>query len=151
MTVTLFRTRDLARVRALVASDPRVYDAAADDGAPPASEFEPNAHPAIAYVVASDDAGDIGLYTFVPRNAATWEMHATLVFGSRAQRAAREAIVWAFSELGARRVIAEIPATNRAAIRAARRAGMREYGRDPRSFLKRGLLVDRVLLGISPE
>jgi RimJ/RimL family protein N-acetyltransferase len=64
---------------------------------------------------------------------------------------ARAAIAWMSENSPARRIVASIPATNPAAIALARRAGLEEYGRNRRSFLKRGRLVDQVLLGISPE
>lgn len=146
--ISFARTRDLALVRRAIAS-PRVYDASSDDAAPPRQEFRPNDHPGIWFVTAADDRGLIGLFTFVPLNAVLWEIHATRVFGRGAVEALAGAVDWFTAETRARRIVASIPATNRAAIRCALRAGFREYGRNPRSFLKSGELVDLVLVGIS--
>lgn len=91
----------------------------------------------------------VALFTLIPQNAACWEIHATRVFGAAAADAQRAIAPWIFSKTSCRRLVAQIPATNRAAIRAARRAGFVEYGCNPRAFLKRGELVDLVLLGVS--
>lgn len=144
------RTSDLELVRALIAA-PGSFDTATDDTSPGAAEFTPNPHPAIWYVVAADEQGTIGLYSLIPHSAVCWEIHATRVWGSRAAAAARSLPGWVFSRSSCRRIVAAIPATNTAAIRGARRAGYLEYGRNPRSFLKGGELVDQILLGISPE
>lgn len=147
------RTCDLALVRRAIADDARVYDASGDDSAAPRESWQPNEHPAIWYVVAQNvkekGSGFIGLYTLIPQNAVAWEIHATRVFGAAAADALAGIPVWMRGETGARRIVASIPATNRAAIRAARRAGFAEYGRNPRSFLKRGELIDQILLGVS--
>jgi RimJ/RimL family protein N-acetyltransferase len=143
------RTRDLALVRELIAGDARVYDAASDDSAPAREEWQPNDHPLIWYVVAREGQQLAALYTLIPQNAVSWEIHASRVFGGAAAEALGAIAPWLFSRTDCRRLVASIPATNRAAIRAARRAGFREYGRNPRAFLKRGQLVDLILLGIS--
>lgn len=145
------RTRDLALVRAAIAGDPGVYNASSDDSAPRRADWQPNDHPAIWYVIAHSDGHFIALYTFIPQNAVTAEIHTTRVFGRGAAEQLAGAVRWFGCETSVRRIVAAIPATNRAAVRCALRAGFRQHGRDPKSWLKDGRLVDRVLVGISIE
>ena len=143
------RTRDFALIRSLIASDARVYDAASDDGCPAACAFAPNRHPAIWYVLAREGGELAGMFTLIPQNACCWEIHMGRVFGAPG-RALGEIPRWAFQTIpGCRRIVASLRVTNRVAIRAAKRAGFVEYGRNPRSLLKGGQLLDQILLGVS--
>jgi hypothetical protein len=147
--ITFERTEDLVLVRALIAGDARVYDAATDDAAPERAAFAPVEHPAIWYVVASDADQLVGLYTLIPQNQVCWEIHATRTFGTATSAAARGIQRWIFDRTECRRIVASIPATNRVAIRQAKACGFVEFGRNQRSFLKNGELIDQVLLGVS--
>jgi hypothetical protein len=154
--VSIERTRDLALVRE-VFTRPAQWDAATDDAAPERATFTPNADERIIYLAVSAPTKCVafrellGIITLIPRNAVLFELHAALDLSraKTATAAARAAIAWLFEHTPARRIIGEIPATNRLAIAIAERAGMQHCGRNPRSFLKRGALVDLVQLGIS--
>jgi hypothetical protein len=102
-------------------------------------------------VVAKDAEGIIGLYTLIPENAVCWQIHATRCFGRRAIKAVRALVPWVFRVSQCRRIVAQIPAWNRLAIRHAEACGFRQYGVNPRSFSKDRLLHDQILLGVSPE
>lgn len=143
--VSVWPTRDFARIRELL-TQPAQWDAATDDSAPAAAEFRPNEDERIVYL----DAG-VGIFTLIPQNAICYEIHcgANIARIKTATAALKAAIAWMFENTRARRIIAQIPATNRLAIELARRAGLEQYGINPRSFSKRGELVDLVLLGIS--
>ena len=155
--LTFARTRDFALVREII-TQPAQWKAATDDAAPAREEWQPNPDERIYYLFVEADEM-VGIFTLLPQNAASYEIHAAFMRRSRSSRRphdttaemARAAIAWAFAHMPARRVVASIPATNRAAIRAAERAGMTRFGTNARSFLKRGELVDQVLLGISPQ
>jgi RimJ/RimL family protein N-acetyltransferase len=139
-------TRDFARIRELLAQ-PAQWDAATDDSAPAPKAFWPNEDERIIYL----EAAAFGIFTMIPQNAICYEIHvaANIAQIKTATAALEAAIAWAFENTPARRIIAQIPATNRLAIALATRAGLVEFGRNPGSFLKRGELVDVHLLGIS--
>jgi RimJ/RimL family protein N-acetyltransferase len=98
-----------------------------------------------------DEYTIIGLYTFIPENSVCYEIHVTRAFGARAVAAGRGVVPWFCRESGARRVVASIPVTNPIAVRYAVACGFSEFGRNFRSFMKRGELRDQALLGISPR
>lgn len=149
--MTFERTRDLERVRRAIAGDERVWRAATDDGAPERGDWRPSDDERIHYVVASDAGREVATFTLLPQNSICYEIHVSRAFGPQAARAHREVFGWAFRHTPARRIVAAIPADNAVALRAARRAGMQEYGRNPRSFSRRGKLHDQILFGVSPQ
>jgi RimJ/RimL family protein N-acetyltransferase len=136
-------------VRAAIAFDARVWAASIDDGAPSPGDWRPGADPRIVYVVASDAGRPVATFTLLPQNSVTYEIHVDRAFGPQAARAHREIFGWAFEHTPARRIVASIPADNPIAIRAARRAGMEQYGVNLASFLRRGVLQDQILFGVS--
>jgi len=145
------RTRDLALVRELIAGDARIYDAASDDSAPARDVWLPHADERVWYVTASEGERLATLFTLWPDNAVCWQIHCTRMFGGAVARAWRAIGPWMFAASGCRRIVAAVPATNPAAVRCVRAAGFVEFGRNPRSFLKRGELVDQILFGLSPS
>jgi RimJ/RimL family protein N-acetyltransferase len=151
--VTYERTEDLELVRSIM-THPRVYPHITDDGSPAAAEFQPVNHPAIWYVLARDGDELLGLYMFIPQGAACWEVHTCLLpasWGARAAAAAAGAAAWLFERTTCRRIVTSVPSYNRLALRYAERAGMQQFGVNPRSFLKDGKLHDQVLLGLSKD
>lgn len=155
--LTFERTSDYALIRAVL-TDPSQYRMAGDDGAPEPSAFAPNEHPAICYLAARGGYGDLlGVFTLIPENTVTWQIHAALLpraWGgrqreSRTRPALAGALAWAFLNLHAQRITAQIPAYNRLALDLARDCGLSPYGRNPACFLKWGALHDVILTGIS--
>lgn len=131
---------------------PNIYPHITDDGCPPVEQFEPVISPAIWYVEARDNDVLLGLWAFVPQNAVCWEVHTCLLphaWGDTAAIAAKELASWIWENTDCRRIVTTVPAYNRLAYRFARKAGMTEYGRNPKSFLKNGKLYDQLLLGLS--
>ena len=57
---------------------------------------------------------------------------------------------WIFTHTPCRRIVTNIPTTNRLALHFALRAGMRLYGSNSASYLKNGELLDQICLGLSP-
>lgn len=149
--MTFERTHDREVVRAVMAH-PRIYPHIADDGCPPATEFEPLEHPGVWYVLVRDEGRPLGLFVFVPQNSVCWEVHTCLLpwaWGRPAAIAAAEMARWIWEHTPCRRIVTSVAAYNRLALRFAERAGMTEYGRNPASWLKDGKLHDQVLLGMS--
>lgn len=162
------RTHDYALLRA-IATHPRVWEALADDATPSRDEWHPTEHEAYCYVLVRgpkrqiEDAsttgplgqdGDevLGFFLLVPQNAVCWEIHTCLLpcaWGAKARDAAAGIVRWLWAHTNAQRLVTNVPASNRLALRFALRAGMTEYGRNPNSYLKRGQLEDQILLGLS--
>ena len=151
--MTFERTRDLGFVRAIL-TDPRIWPHVGDDFSGPRDTFQPNSDPRIWWVRASNGDVHLGLFMFLPRSTVLWEEHVSMLpsaWGPKALKAGREVIPWLWEHTTCRRLIGEIPASNTLAIRYAEACGFERYGVNPRAFMKKGVLEDLVLLGISKE
>ena len=150
-SITLRRTDDYELIRGVM-THPAVYPHISDDGCPPVEEFRPSESESLWYVVAEDAGELLGLWLLVPLNSICWEIHTCLLpcaYGPRGQAAAKEMAAWIWANTPCRRLVTTVPKPNQLALRFAVRAGMQEYGRNPASFLKNGVLHDQVLLGMS--
>jgi len=144
-------TRDWGYLR-LVATDPRLWDHLSDDFAPAAEEWQPTDSPAMLYVKVSDDGEALGFFLLACFSPILFQVHTALLpsaWGAKAKEAARELVAWVWRETTCQRLTTEVPACNRLALAFAKRAGMTEYGRNPRAYQKNGELVDLILLGLS--
>lgn len=167
--ISFERTTDWETIKAIV-THPRIYPHVSDDGSPLAEQWEPIRDEVVWYVLVKDDAvlhpskpkpdslGTpelLGLWVLVPDNSVCWKIHTCLLpvaYGDRARIAAIAMVPWIWHNTGCLRVITDVPAYNRLALRFARAAGMKEYGVNPRSYMKNKKLYDQILLGISkPE
>ena len=153
--ITFERTHDLELVRSIL-THPRIFDKISDDYSPPASEYRPVESEAVWYVIARDvqEAGTdtLGLWMFVPQNGVCWEVHTALLpvaWGDIGLEAARELPAWIWAHTPCRRIVTNVPVSNRLALHFAMRAGMRVYGVNEKSWQKDGQLWDQVCLGIS--
>ena len=148
------RTRNQTLIGGLL-RHPRVYPYASDDFSPPREEFRPSDNELLWYVIVwADDGALLGMFPFVPHSRVCWEIHCALLpeaYGPTSKEALRGVLRWVWASSPCRRVIASVPIYNRLAIAFGRGAGMREYGRNPQSFFKFGILHDQILLGASPE
>lgn len=146
--MTFHKTQDFALIRAVL-THPRLWDAGADDFAPARERFEVRIADGIRYVRVDEWEELLAVFVFVEQNAVCWEIHFRVLpcaWGTRAREALQGAVAWAYQN-GARRIVTSIPPSNRLAIRFAERCGFIEYGRNPACVLKRGALLDLVLLG----
>ncbi|MDM7995639.1 MAG: GNAT family protein [Acidobacteriota bacterium] len=148
------RTYDSELVKRIM-THPRVYPSISDDFCPEASDFEPNMHPSIWYVLARDGEQLLGLWMFVPQNAICWEVHTCLLpeaWGRRALEAVMALHDWVWQNTPCLRVITNVPRYNTLALRFAQKAGLGIFGKNWSSFMKHGVLHDQIMLGISkPE
>jgi len=125
-----------------------VWDMMTDDGCGSRELFFPPIHDGIIWLRAED----CGVFMLHPHNHVTWEVHTCLPFaGKRTLEAAIAGRTWMFENTPCMRIITNVPTFNRAALAFAKRAGMKEYGVNEKSFLKNGVLYDQILLGISKE
>jgi Acetyltransferase (GNAT) domain len=145
------RTYDMALVRQVM-THPRVWPWISDDGSGAPEDFSPVDHPAILYLLCRDGKELLGLWMFVQQSAARLEVHTCLLPGHgfrRGREAAREAAEWIWANTRCHRICTRVPIRNRIAWKFAESAGMTEFGREPKSFLKNGILQDEILLGMS--
>lgn len=147
------RTKDYALVRKVI-TDPKIYPAVSDDGSPAAESFQPIQSDVLWYITVWEGQQLCGLFMFAPLNSATFEIHTCLLpwtWGAKAAQISHEIHGWAWKNLPCHRIITNVPAYNRLALRFARCAGMKEFGVNPRSYLKNGKLYDQIMLGSSRE
>lgn len=165
--ISLERTRDWELITRIV-THPKVYPQVSDDYSPKPEEWEPAKGDDVWYVLVRDltpggresgtlfkgETGEIlGLWVLHPHLRTCWEIHTCLLpnaYGPRARKAVRELIPWGWEHLPeCVRVITQVPQYNRIALLFAIQAGMEQYGMNPKSYLKGGMLHDVILLGIS--
>lgn len=133
--------------------NPRVWPSISDDSSPAPELFIPTMDDSITYLGMFERGEFRGIFMLHPHNHICWEVHTCLlpsVWG-RAHLFAAECIDWTFSETACQRLITNIPKGNVLARRLALSVGMREFGINPKSFLKNGIAIDQFMLGISKE
>lgn len=129
----------------------KLYPWVIDDHAPSREEYEPTMHPSLLYLIVRDYGELQGLFFFHPINAVTFEIHTCLLphaWGGKARAIAREMLKWLWENTDCQRLVTTVPDYNRLALVFAKASGMKEYGRNPESFMKDGKLRDLILLGI---
>jgi RimJ/RimL family protein N-acetyltransferase len=163
MLATVQRTEVSAEIRIQPLEDealitrtlrhPRIYPHISDDGCPNAAEMEVHLEDCSFFYLGVYSGGEYrGLFCVHPHNVACYEIHTCLLpsaWGDCALRAARAVVAWMFEQTPCQRLITCVPAGNDLALRLAKLAGLTEYGVNPKSLLRGGVLVDQTLLGIS--
>ena len=149
------RTRNYDIVRRVM-THPQIWPHISDDGSPSHQDYRPPEGEHIWYVLAWDNGEELlGLWMFHPQNAICWEVHTCLLpnaWGERAYTAARALPEWIWRHTPCRRIVTNVPSSNRLALRFALRAGMTIFGCNKASYLKHGRLCDQLCLGLSkPE
>jgi RimJ/RimL family protein N-acetyltransferase len=145
------RTRDWERVRSIV-THPKVYGAVTDDYSLSAEEWKPNETEDICYLLVSEDEKPLGVFILIPQNHICWQVHTCFLpesYGDIAKRAGFGSIQWVWDNTECLRIVTEVPIYNRIALKYALDCGMKEYGINPKSYMKQGKLRDVILLGIS--
>jgi RimJ/RimL family protein N-acetyltransferase len=153
--ITFERSTDYVLIRSILTHS-RIYDKISDDYSPPREEYRPIRHEGVWYVVARDvhaeGADLLGLWMFHPQNGICWEVHTALLpvaWGAPGREAAQLLPGWIWRNTPCRRIVTNVPTTNRLALHFAVNAGMKIYGVNEASYLKNGRLCDQVCLGIS--
>jgi hypothetical protein len=132
-----------------IMTHPKLYPWLTDDTAGPASQFTPPLD--YSYVLVRQDAEVLGLFAIHPRNSICWEVHTALLpncWGPVAKRAYREGLAWLKANTPCRKVIGNIRATNRLALRIAKAAGLTVIGLNTKCVMKDGILQDQWILGL---
>lgn len=151
--IQLQRSTDMPTIRA-IANDSRIYDQMAEDGSPKCGEYEPPVDGAI-YVLVWHEGTPRGMFALVPKSAIRFEVHTLLLpelSPWRKLEAAARMSLWVWANTSCRSLFTEVPLVNSAALGFAKAAGMVEFGREPKAFLKNGELHDIMWLGMNrPE
>lgn len=146
------RTHDMQLV-AEIATHPAIWPHLHDDGTP--EDWAPVDHEAIYWMlVRDDDDAAVGVFMVHPLNSYCFEMHTALLprtWGQAAKEAAQLLLAWAFTETPCLKMVTNVPAYNRAALRYARAGGMTEEGINRASYMRNGVLVDQIMLGITKQ
>lgn len=122
---------------------PRIWPWVSEDGQRP-EDYRPIIHPRVHYL-----RFDGGVIAFRAVGAVMYESHVAMLPGVRSDDFSRACIQWMWDNTEARKLVANIPARNRAAIAYARRAGYTQEGRIKSAFLSRGGLCDMIVMGVS--
>jgi RimJ/RimL family protein N-acetyltransferase len=145
--VKIGRTHDMEAVREIMAH-PAIWPHIHDDGvrAPAPSDVD------AAYWLMVEDDKPAGVFLLHPHNFATYEIHTCLlprIWGAGAMEAGRLVLRWMFENTRCLKIITHVPQDNPAALRFARRNGLKDEGVNRASFLKNGVLLDQHMLGIT--
>jgi RimJ/RimL family protein N-acetyltransferase len=124
--MTFATTTDTALIKATI-THPKLYKWLCRTV--PAELFEPPVDS--LYVTVHDGAEYLGMFVLQPYGADTWEIHTALLPNAwgRSLPIYREGIAWTWSNTDRTRIIGRIRETNPLAIRLAKRAGLKQIGR----------------------
>lgn len=145
----LSRTRDMELVRSILLH-PSIFPHVHDDGV---KECEPQDHEGFNWMLVSDGE-PLGVFLVHALNTYCYEMHTCLLpvaWGPPAARAAQMLLEWAFEHTACEKMVTNVPAYNRAALRFAKAGGMTQEGINRASFMRKGALVDQIMLGITKQ
>lgn len=144
------RTHDMALVASIM-GHPSIFRHIAEDGI---DEPEPVDHPGFYWMQAKIAGKVAGLFLVHANSSVCYEMHTMILpefRGAQASCAAQALLTWAFTTTPCRKMVTRIPDYNRAALRFAEANGMRQEGVNRASYLKDGLLIDQIMLGITKQ
>lgn len=147
--MNLTRTRDMALVASIL-GHPAIWPHIRDDGCD-----EPTAVDAEGlHWMLVEDGEPLGVFLVHAHNLVCYEMHTCLLpkaWGRKAAKAAQMLLRWAFTELPCQKMVTNVPAYNRAALRFAKAGGMTQEGVNRASFMRNGELMDQIFLGITKK
>ena len=141
-------TQDYDKVTKIL-THPRLYDWLTDDTAPTRDSFR--AFEGFYYVLAEHYGDTVGVFVIAPQSSVCWQVHTALLpyaWGSLAVEIYKEGIQWVFANSECRKVVGNIRANNKLAIRLAERGGLTRIGINEKCVMKNGKLRDQVIMGI---
>src|SRR5579859_528465 len=136
------RTKDLELIKTIV-THPYIWPGVSDDFSPEPEKWQPMDPEVWTYLTVSEAGELLGLWALVPLSTICWEVHTCLLpkaYGSTAIAAAESGVQWVFSRTACKRIVTNVPAYNRLALRFAKACGFTEYGFNPDSYQKEGRL-----------
>lgn len=150
-SIEIRKTNDYELIKK-ICTHPRSWEWLADDYSPKREEWEPVEDEKIIYLAAYAGLTPIGIFALIPDNTICWKCHICMLpmaYGPLAHEATLAMFDWTWQNTHCLRLVAYISEQNRTTIKFARSVGMEEYGLNPRSWMKRGVLHGQILLGIS--
>ncbi|PXX41660.1 GNAT family N-acetyltransferase [Undibacterium pigrum] len=144
----LQRTHDMKTVKEIL-SHPAIFPHIHEDGL---KEIEPPDSEEFHWILISDQEGAAGVYMVHYHNQSCVEMHTCLlprIWGAKANDSVKLLSEYLFHQLGVRKVITNVPAYNKLALRFAKTNGMKIEGINRESYLKDGKLIDQIMLGMT--
>lgn len=114
---------------------------------------EPFDHDGFHWLLVSDDH-PAGVFLVHAVRTACFEVHTCLlprIWGAGSADAARLLIGHVFNQLGAKKLVTNVPASNRPALRFAKASGLQVEGINRASYLKNGVMQDQIMLGITDK
>ena len=133
-----------------ILQDPAIFPHIHDDGV---KDCAPVDHEGLHWMLVSDGE-PLGAFLVHALNSYCYEMHTCLLpraWGAVAARAAQMLLEWAFEHTDCEKMVTNVPAYNRAALRFAKAGGMTQEGINRASFMRNGVLVDQIMLGITKK
>lgn len=143
------RTHDM-RLVAGILSHPAIFPHIHEDGV---TEPDPIDHEGFHWLLV-DDGEPAGVFLAHARSAHCYEIHTCLlprIWGSGAKAAASAVLDHLFNVIGCKKVVTNVPAPNRAALRFAKASGLQVEGINRASYMLNGTLHDQIMLGITLE
>lgn len=146
------RTHDMDLVSSIVCH-PAIWPHLHDDGTP--DDWRPVDIDGLSWMLVTLDDGQVGgVFLVHALTSCCSEMHTALLprmWGQEAAAAAQLLLTWAFRETDCKKMVTNVPAYNRAALRFAMAGGMQQEGTNRASFMRNGALVDQIMLGITKQ
>lgn len=149
--MNLTRTHDMALVERLM-RHPAVWPHLHDDGTP--EDWAPIDHDSIYWMLLTVEGAPVGVFLVHPLNSYCFEMHTCLLpnaWGSPAGQAVKLLGRWVFGETACRKLVTNVPAYNRLALRFAKAGGLQQEGINRASYMHDGEMLDQIVLGITKE
>jgi len=143
------RTHNMAVVKEIM-SHPLIFPHIHEDGI---NEVNPLCHEGLYWMLVSDDK-PAGVFLVHAHNTSCYEMHTCLlprVWGVQSKEAVKLLGNYLFNELVCKKIITNVPAYNKRALRFAKANGMTVEGINRASYLHNGVLEDQTMLGITKE
>lgn len=134
-----------------IITDSEIWNQMSSDHSVSRETYEPPLDQAV-YILALQNEEPTGVFVLVPKSHIRYEIHTCLsrkLRGSRALCAAAMLVDWVWANTPCERLFTEVPVTNAPALWFAKAARMKESGREPACFLKGGVLVDVIILGMN--
>lgn len=139
----------MALVKAIL-SHPAIFPHIHEDGS---DEADPQDHEGFHWMLVSDDQ-PAGVFLLHAVRSQCYEVHTCLlprIWGQRASIAAQLLIDHVFNVICAQKLITNVPAKNRPALRFAKASGLVIEGVNRESFMRDGVMEDQIMLGITKK
>lgn len=144
----LNRTYDVGAVNRILLH-PAIADQLCDDHTVGATITECESKEWIGVYVGSDLCG---VFLLIPQNSVTVEIHTALlpcIWGRQSKQAGKMLLDLIFSRY--HKAVTSVPSSNRVAAWFAGSLGFKHEGVNRLSFLKNGVLLDQVMMGVTRE